>query len=195
MSLSACATQADIDRISTNPDLEKLANVVELAVEVDSTLAQAWKLVATDFDKSELFNNNAESTFYLNDSKKKIGAKRRTKMSNKKFIDVEIISFDPTTHYIAWEIVATNVIPMKVAFSSYKITAVSNSKVIISQRAGFKLKNPVMDFIGKLRFHNIFLDELATVKYVLETNKAKSTLSKKQRKKEYYPAVDVNKHY
>jgi len=193
--ISMTAYAADIERLSDNAELEAISNIVELNIEIEADIEDAWTMLGVHFDKSVAFNNAADHTFYLEQSERSVGSKRRTLSPDGKFVDVEIIEFSPAEHFIAWEIYATDVAPLKVAFSSYRLEQSENNRIILTQRAGFKLRNTVMDFVGKLQFHKLFIDELATIKFILETGGDKTSISKSKLKKQYYPAVTIKKYY
>ena len=193
--LWASTGQAEnVKRLSEEPELAGKAHKLKLTVDIDVPIDHLWSVVGVNFDKSVRFNPAAVHTVYIDDrgTGPDIGSRRRTLDVKGRYIDVEITEFLQDNHYVAWEIICTDVAKMEVAYSSYKLEEIDSNKTRITQEAGFALSNPIMQLAGKQMFPKIFLEELAVLKHTLENDVAKDDLSTSEYKKRYFPLINVN---
>jgi len=187
------ARATDVRRVSEFPELESSAHSVQITAIIESSIDEVWKAIAIDFDKNIKFNLDAVHALYIKNSSAKVGSQRRTLDQKNRYIDVEITEYLQDKKYIAWEIISTDVAKIEVAFSSYQLESIDMNKTKITQEAGFKLSNPIMQVAAKRLFPDLFRTEIAVLKHTLENGVGKDDLSKSGYKNRYFKKIKIER--
>lgn len=193
--VSTSESTAKMAQVSKLPELEREAYVVEVTVDIDVPAARVWSLLGEQFDQSIKFNPEATKTSYILGTQPAVGAQRRTINTNGKFIDVEVVDYDPSAYFVGWEIIDTDVAPIKFGFGRYQVTPISENRTRLKQQAGFKMKYGPMDVVARFKFPKVFVYELAVIKHTLETGKPKSSLSKNEYRARYFRKIKMKKYF
>jgi len=147
---------------------------VEAQVTINASWETVWSIVGENFDQSYKFNIDAKKTEYLKEVKGMVGSQRRTLNHKGKVIDVEVMKYDADNGYIEWNIFNQNAAPLKAGYASYSLKKVGEDKVVLTQKAGYKMKIFLMNPIAKGKFTKLFKTELAAIKHLAETGESVS---------------------
>jgi len=165
--------------------------MVEAQVSIDASWEDVWSIVGENFDQSYKFNVDAQKTEYLKEVSGMVGSQRRTTNYKGKVIDVEIVKYDAENGSIEWTIFNMNAAPLKAGFSSYTLQRDGDNKIILTQKAGFRMKVALMNPIAKKKFTKLFKTELAGIKHLAETGENISIENRDEIVEKYDAAISI----
>lgn len=188
---------AALSQPMTRTQQAEVANMqtVRANVTIDAPIEKVWSIIRENFDQNSRFNSQAKSTEYIKQVEGQVGSQRRTININGKYVDVEVLNYDPQAYFVKWEIIDTNLAPLKVGYASYQLEHGINGSTTLSQVAGFRMKIFLMDWVAKQKFTTVFKNELAAIKHLAETDETISLQTQKEISERYANDIKITNNH